>query len=302
MSARCGFVALAGRPNVGKSTLLNHLLGRKLSITSRKPQTTRCNLLGVATQGEVQAIYLDTPGIHRVGAGGGRRGPAKAINRYMVGQALHAVRDANLVVLLIEARGWTQADAAALRELERAAVPCLCAINKIDRLQDKRALLPLIDEVSARSDFSAIVPISALRREGLDALRREMAARLPLGPHLFGADDLTDRPTEFFLSEIVREKIMRRLGDEVPHRVAVEVERFAAAPALAEVDAVVYVERKSQKAIVIGRRGARLKAIGADARADIERLLGQRTMLRLWVKVKAGWSNDAASLQALGYR
>ena len=301
MTTRCGFVALAGRPNVGKSTLLNHLLGRKLSITSRKPQTTRHNLLGIRTRGEAQVVYLDTPGLH-LESGEARRGPAKAINRYMTGQALHALRDANVVVLMIEARGWTDADAAALREVERSAAPCICAINKIDRMRDKRALLPLIDDVRARCDFCAIVPISALRRDGLDALEDEIAARMPNGPHLFAADDVTNRPTEFFLSEIVREKIMRRLGDEVPHRVAVEVERFATDPDVAEVDAVVYVERKSQKAIVIGRGGARLKAIGADARQDIEHLLGRQTMLRLWVKVKAGWSNDAASLQALGYR
>ena len=301
MTTRCGFVALAGRPNVGKSTLLNHLLGRKLSITSRKPQTTRHNLLGIRTRGEAQVVYLDTPGLH-LESGEARRGPTKAINRYMTGQALHALRDANVVVLMIEARGWTDADAAALREVERSAAPCICAINKIDRMRDKRALLPLIDDLRGRCGFCAIVPISALRRDGLDALEGEIAARMPNGPHLFAADDVTNRPTEFFLSEIVREKIMRRLGDEVPHRVAVEVERFATEPEVAEVDAVVYVERKSQKAIVIGRGGARLKAIGADARQDIEHLLGRQTMLRLWVKVKAGWSNDAASLQALGYR
>ena len=300
MTSRCGFVVLAGRPNVGKSTLLNHLLGRKLAITSRKPQTTRHNLLGIDTRGAVQVIYQDTPGIHQVGGAGGRRG-GTAINRYMAGQASHAVRDADVVVLLIEARTFTEADAAALRQVERGEAARICAINKIDRLEDRRALLPLIDDVQGRGDFAAIVPISALRRDGLDALTDEIAARLPPGPHLFAADDVTDRPVEFFLGEIVREKIMRRLGDEVPHRVAVEVERFATGPALAEVDAVVFVERSSQKGIVIGRRGQRLKAIGADARRDIEHLLGRQTMLRLWVKVKAGWSNNAASLKALGY-
>lgn len=301
MLSRCGFVALAGRPNVGKSTLLNHLLGRKLAITSRKPQTTRHNLLGIDTRGAVQIIYRDTPGIHRLGAAGpGRGGPA--INRYMVGQATHAVRDADVVVLLIEARAWTAADAAALRRMQRGDAARICAINKIDRLADRRTLLPLIDEVRQRGRFDAIVPISALKRDGLDALVEEISARLPEGPHLFAHDDVTDRPVEFFLGEIVREKIMRRLGDEVPHRVAVEVERFVAGPELAEVDAVVIVERSGQKGIVIGHRGQRLKAIGADARRDIEHLLGCQTMLRLWVKVKAGWSSDAAALKALGYR
>lgn len=300
---RCGFVALAGRPNVGKSTLMNHLLGRKLSITSRKPQTTRHNLLGVDTRGDTQFVYLDTPGIHRpVGASETRPRAGRAINRYMVGQAVRALFDADVVVLLVEARPWTDADGEALEQVARARTPCVCAINKVDRLRDRRALLPIIDDVRRRHGFEAIVPISALRGEALDALADEVAARLPEGPHLFGSDDVTDRPTEFFLAEIIREKIMRRLGDEVPHRVAVGIERFAGPPELAEVDAVIYVERGTQKGIVIGKGGARLKSIGQDARRDIERLLGRRAMVRLWVKVKAGWTNDEAVLRTLGYR
>lgn len=304
-AARCGFVALAGRPNVGKSTLMNHLLGRKLSITSRKPQTTRHNLLGVDTRGDTQFVYLDTPGIHRPlgeGSGVSRQRAGRAINRYMVGQAVRAVFDADVVVLLVEARPWTDADGEALEQVARARTPCVCAINKVDRLGDRRALLPIIDDVRRRHDFEAIVPISALRGEALDALADEVAARLPKGPHLFGSDDVTDRPTEFFLAEIIREKIMRRLGDEVPHRVAVGIERFAGPPELAEVDAVIYVERGTQKGIVIGKGGARLKSIGRDARRDIERLLGRRAMVRLWVKVKAGWTNDETVLRTLGYR
>ena len=302
---RCGFVALAGRPNVGKSTLMNHLLGRKLSITSRKPQTTRHNLLGVDTRGDTQFVYLDTPGIHRPsgeGSGASRPRAGRAINRYMVGQAVRAVFDADVVVLLVEARPWTDADGEALEQVARARTPCVCAINKVDRLRDRRALLPIIDDVRQRHGFEAIVPISALRGEGLDALADEVAGRLPEGPHLFGSEDVTDRPTEFFLAEIIREKIMRRLGDEVPHRVAVGIERFAGPPELAEVDAVIYVERGTQKGIVIGKGGARLKSIGQDARHDIERLLGRRAMVRLWVKVKAGWTNDEAVLRTLGYR
>ena len=301
--ARCGFVALAGRPNVGKSTLMNHLLGRKLSITSRKPQTTRHNLLGVDTRGDTQFVYLDTPGIHRpAGEGATRPRAGRAINRYMVGQAVRALFDADVVVLLVEARQWTDADGEALEQVVRARTPCVCAINKVDRMRDRRALLPIIDDVRRRHGFEAIVPVSALRGEGLDALVDEVAGRLPEGPHLFGSDDVTDRPTEFFLAEIIREKIMRRLGDEVPHRVAVGIERFAGPPELAEVDAVIYVERGTQKGIVIGKGGARLKSIGQDARQDIERLLGRRAMVRLWVKVKAGWTNDEAVLRTLGYR
>ena len=220
----------------------------------------------------------------------------------MAGQAARALFDADVVVLLVEPRRWTDEDDIALAQVARGGARCVCAINKVDRLTDRRRLLPLIDDVRARHAFEAIVPISALKGEGLEALADEVAAHLPAGPHLFNADDVTDRPTEFFLSEIVREKIMRRLGDEVPHRVAVGIERFASKPDLAEVDAVIFVERGTQKGIVIGKGGARLKSIGEDARRDIERLLGRRVMLRLWVKVKAGWTNDEAVLRTLGYR
>ena len=293
-ATRCGFVALAGRPNVGKSTLLNHLLGRKLSITARKPQTTRHSLLGVDTRGGTQVIFLDTPGIHRPGR--------RAMNRYMSGQASSAIRGSDVVVLLIEARRWMPGDELALRRVAEARCPCVCAINKIDRLRDRSSLLPMIDDVRGRHDFEAIVPISALKGEGLDALWTEVSGLLPESEHLFARGDVTDRPTEFFLAEIVREKIVRRLGAEVPHRATVDIERFAAKPHVAEVDAVIYVERASQKGIVIGRGGARLKSIGQDARADIELLLGQRVMLRLWVKVRRGWTDDARVLATLGYR
>lgn len=291
---RCGFAALAGRPNVGKSTLLNHLLGRKLSITARKPQTTRHSLLGIETRAGTQIIFLDTPGIHRQ--------QRRAMNRYMAGQAATAIRESDVVVLLTEARRWTSGDELALRRVADAGSACICAINKIDRLQDRSTLLPMIDDVRGRYDFKAIVPISALKGEGLDALWAEVSDVLPEAEHLFDHGDVTDRPTEFFLAEIVREKIVRRLGAEIPHRATVDIERFATKPHLAEVDAVIYVERTSQKGIVIGRGGARLKSIGQDARADIEMLLGQRVMLRLWVKVRRGWTDDARVLPTLGYR
>ncbi len=293
-TTRCGFAALAGRPNVGKSTLLNHLLGRKLSITARKPQTTRHSLLGIDTRAETQIIFLDTPGIHRR--------DRRAMNRYMSGQATSAIRDSDVVVLLTEARRWTSGDELALRRVADARCACICAINKIDRLRDRSALLPMIDDARGRYDFEAIVPISALKHEGLDALWAEVSSLLPPREHLFAEGDVTDRPTEFFLAEIVREKIVRRLGAEIPHRATVAVERFAAKPHVAEVDAVIYVERASQKGIVIGRGGSRLKSIGQDARADIETLLGQQVMLRLWVKVRRGWTDDARVLATLGYR
>ena len=224
------------------------------------------------------------------------------MNRYMSGQASSAIRGSDVVVLLIEARRWMPGDELALRRVGEAQCACVCAINKIDRLRDRSTLLPMIDDVRARHDFQAIVPISALKGEGLDALWQEVSGLLPEGEHLFARGDVTDRPTEFFLGEIVREKIVRRLGAEIPHRATVAVERFTTKPHLAEVDAVIYVERASQKGIVIGRGGSRLKSIGQDARADIETLLGRRVMLRTWVKVRRGWTDDTRVLATLGYR
>jgi len=291
---RCGFVALVGRPNVGKSTLLNHLLGTKLSITSRKPQTTRHNLVGIHTIGSTQIVYIDTPGIHRA--------QARAMNRYMVSQAFTALRDVDLVILLVEARRWTEADDEVLRQIDKSGSRCICALNKIDRMHGREELLPIIDDVRQRFDFEEIIPISALKSEGLDSLTDEIVRRLPIGEHMFEPGDITDRPTEFFVAEIIREKIMRRLGDEIPHRIAVALERYVVKSHIVEIDGVIYVERKSQKGILIGKRGERLKAIGQDARRDIEELLGERVMLRLWVKIKSGWTNDDASLKVLGYQ
>ncbi len=290
---RFGFVALVGRPNVGKSTLLNHLLGRKLSITSRKPQTTRHALLGLMTEGDVQIAYVDTPGLHVP--------RERAINRFMVSQATSTLRDVDLVVLLIDARGLKSADEFALRAVERANRPTICVINKVDLLGDKTRLLPLIAELDQVGSFEAIIPISALRNEALDTLAREIAERIPEGEHLYLEDQVTDRPAEFVISEMIREKLMRRLGDELPHRTTVVVDRLDQTRAVADVDAVIYVERKSQKSIAIGRGGAMLKSIGEDARRDIEELLGQKAMVRLWVKVDAGWTNSARALARLGY-
>ena len=292
MTTRCGFVALVGRPNVGKSTLLNHVLGTKLSITSRKPQTTRNNLLGIDTRDETQTIYVDTPGIHNA--------QGRAMNRYMVGQALSVLQDVDLIVLLVET-AWTQGDDVVLSHVKTTGVPCVCAINKIDKLAEKEALLPAIDQIRTKHEFEEIVPISALKNSGLEILRDEIAKRLPDGPHHFGSDDVTDRGEQYLVSEIVREKLMRRLGAELPHRSAVQLERLVRKPHIIEVDAVIYVERKSQKGIVIGRGGDRLKSIGRDARRDIEILLGGKVMLRLWVKIKPGWSDSKTSMRILGY-
>ena len=320
VETRCGHVALAGRPNVGKSTLMNHLLGRKLSITSRKPQTTRQALIGVLTRGDAQIVFVDTPGIH-VASG-------RALNRYMVGQAVGSLAGVEMALMLVEASGWHDGDEIVRRRIRDAGVPCICVINKIDRLQRKDRLLPLLDDLSRKHDFEALVPVSALKNLALDDLLDEIVARLPRRAHLFAADEVTDRPLAFLVGEIVREKAMRRLGAELPHQTAVTVDRIVLATeagstndaaasqpdssddtlprtrqaeGCAEVDAVIYVERDTQKRIAIGKGGTMLKSIGEDARKDIEILLGSRAMVRLWVKVDRRWSGRPEALQRFGY-
>ena len=299
---RCGYVGLIGRPNVGKSTLLNHIVGTKLAITSRKPQTTRDNLIGVSVKGDTQMLFVDTPGIHAASD----RKTGRRINRYMVEQAVTALGEVDVVVFLIEASAWVAEDDLVLEHIKRHVdgrkASVICAINKVDRLEHKPSLLPLIDAVRKKHDFDAIVPISALKGHGRDALVEEIASRLPEGPHLFEPDALTDKPVRYHVAEMIREKVLRQLGDEVPHRSAVTIERYVATPDLTEIDAVIYVERNSHKAIVIGKGGSRLKSIGSEARAAIEKLVDNKVMLNLWVKVKPGWSDSDAMLISLGYR
>jgi GTPase len=289
---RCGYVAIVGRPNVGKSTLLNYLLGRKLSITSRKPQTTRHNLLGVHTEGASQIVYVDTPGIHQP--------RSRAMNRMMVRAAVSVLNDVDLVLAIVEARGLTSEDELVLSYLAKLDVPRFCIINKIDLLKDRSRLLPLIDVLAQRQVFDEIVPISALKADGIERLKTLVLDRLPPGPHLFPAEQITDRSERFIVGEIVREKLMRRLGDEVPHRVTVVVEDFKSGR-VTEISAVIYVERESQKGIIIGKDGQRLKEIGIEARHAIEAFLDQKVMLRLWVKVREGWTDSDAALRQFGY-
>ncbi len=289
----CGYVAIVGRPNVGKSTLLNHLVGRKLSITSRKPQTTRHSLLGVDTVDTAQAIYVDTPGIHD---GGGR-----AMNRYMVRTATAALHDVDIAVVVLERLRLGEEDQRVIDLVQAAPGRKLCVINKIDQLEAREQLLPHIARLAGLSVFDEIVPVSALRGTGLDLLKGAVRARLPEGPHLFPADQVTDRSERFIAGEIVREKLMRRLGDELPHRIAVVIENYVVKARVVEIDATIFVERDSQKAIIIGRGGSLLKSVGQDARSDIEALIERKIMLRLWVKVKAGWTNDEPGLARLGF-
>ena len=290
---RCGYVAILGRPNVGKSTLLNVVLRQKISITSRKPQTTRHNLLGIDTDGACQAIYVDTPGIHA--------GATREINRRMVRAAASVVEDVDLIVMLVDRDRWTDEDALVLGHVRRSSTPALAAINKVDLLRGREAVLPVIGRLAGLDAFAEILPISALKRDGIEAFRQTVFARLPEHEHLFAPEVLTDRSERFLAGEIVREKLVRRLGDELPHRTAVIVETFDDAPGLTEIRADIVVERAGQKRIVIGSDGGMLKSIGSDARRDIEKLLGRKVMLHLWVKVRPGWTDDRARLQRMGH-
>ena len=291
---KSGYVALFGRPNVGKSTLLNYLLRQKISITSRKPQTTRVNLLGIDTQDTHQAIYVDTPGIIKK--------TRNTLNRFMVDNAKSLVGDVDLAVLLIEAGKFTEADEHVVSLLKDRPGKTICALTKIDLMKKKTELLPEIEKLGSLDLFEEIVPISALKKDGINEFRDVVFKLLPEGNHLFEENQITDKSEQFIAGELIREKVMRQLGDELPHSAAVSIESFAELDRLTEIRACIHVERESQKKIVIGAKGLRLKRIGSDARRDIEILLDRKVMLRLWVKVDKGWTNQTVGLHRLGYR
>lgn len=290
---RCGYVAIVGRPNVGKSTLLNHLLGQKISITSRKPQTTRHQVLGIKTERQHQIIFVDTPGLHS--------DADKAINRYMNRAASSAIRDVDVIVFVVDRTAWTPEDQMVLEQVQRSGLPAILAINKVDLLADKSQLLPHLQLLAEKADFAAVMPLSALQQHNVAQLEQEILQFLPESEHFFPEDQITDRSQRFLAAEIVREKIMRQLGEELPYAVTVEIEEFAQDAAVLHISAVILVERKGQKKILIGDKGSRLRSIGTDARVDMERLFDSRVMLRLWVKVKSGWSDDERALRSLGY-
>lgn len=291
--SRCGYVAIVGRPNVGKSTLLNHILGQKLAITSRKPQTTRHTLLGIKTEGEVQAIYVDTPGMHKDND--------KALNRYMNRSASAALKDVDVVVFVVDRQRWTDEDQMVLERVKFVSCPVLLVVNKIDRLEDKGELLPHLKWLEEQLPNAEIVPISAQNGQNLETLERLVAERLPENEHFFEEDQLTDRSSRFLAAELVREKVMRQLGAEVPYQVTVEIEQFKQQGRVLHIHALILVERDGQKKIIIGDKGERIKRIGQDARRDMEELFGSKVMLNLWVKVKSGWSDDERALRSLGY-
>lgn len=292
---RCGLVALAGRPNVGKSTLLNYLVGQKLAITSRRPQTTRHKLVGIGTDTRHQILFTDVPGL--------QRRVNKHLDHHMNEVATEALADANIILMLVDRIAWSEADDFVLRKVKQAKTPAFLVINKIDLLRKKGTLLSFIEARRKEAGWQEIVPISALKNIGLLALKAAIVKRLPVSPHLFSADKKTDRSKRFLVSEFIREQIIRQTGDEVPYQTAVEVEGISEdeEKKILHINALVIVAKQGQKAILIGRGGQRLKQIGQRARVALEQLLGRRVMLRLWIKVKANWQDYVINLETSGY-
>lgn len=290
---KCGFVALIGRPNVGKSTLMNHLLKQKISITSRKPQTTRHRILGINTTEAGQIIYMDTPGMHDSGK--------RALNRYLNRTADTSLLGVDVIVWLIDGLSWHDYDEIIFKKLEQADLPVILAVNKVDKVKDKDEILAFFAEAQHRYPFKHLMPISALKGINLEQLESSIMELLPEGGLIYPEDQITDRPERFLCAEIIREKLTRRLGDELPYALTVEVERYEEKPEISKIYAIIWVERLTQKSIVIGRKGELLKKIGTDARHDIEKLIGQKAYLQLWVKVKKGWSDNERALQSLGF-
>ncbi|GAD78563.1 GTPase Era [Vibrio ezurae] len=291
----CGFIAIVGRPNVGKSTLLNHILGQKISITSRKPQTTRHRIMGVDTDGDYQAIFVDTPGLHIE--------EKRAINRLMNRAANSSLSDVNLVFFLVDGTHWTADDDMVLNKLKAANFPVVLCVNKVDKVQDRNLVMQHMQEMTEKMDFVDIVPISAKLGKNTDVLRKHVRDFLPKATHHFPEEYVTDRSQRFMASEIVREKLMRFTGDELPYSVTVEVERFDYNPDNDgfHINALILVERSGQKKMVIGKGGEKIKTIGREARLDMEELFGRKVYLETWVKVKSGWADDERALRSLGY-
>ena len=292
-SHRCGYIAIVGRPNVGKSTLLNRILGQKLSITSRKPQTTRHQILGIKTTPDYQAIFVDTPGLHRQQRG--------ALNRYMNQTASSVIQDVDVVLWLVDVVRWTAEDDRVLKLVQKAPAEYIVALNKIDRLQRRDDLLPLLTATQDKVPDAELVPVCARNGDNVDHLVQTVVERLPVAPAQFPDDQLTDRSSRFVASEFIREQLVTRLGEEVPYRLSVEIEYFAEHERHIDIGAIIWVERDSQKGIVVGKQGRVMKAVGSEARQALSELFDMPVNVRLWTKVKPGWSNDQNALKSLGY-
>lgn len=293
LAKRCGYVAIVGRPNVGKSTLLNYILGMKLSITSRKPQTTRHQILGVKTETNVQCIYVDTPGIHQ------RRGTA--INKYMNRAATSVLNDVDIILMVVQAGQWTEEDQLIIEKLRTTKCPVVLVVNKIDKLDNKKQLLPIIQDLSSKYDFSEIIPVAALNGVNVPILEEKIVPLLPENEHIYSDEQVTDRSMRFLASEIIREKLIRELGQELPYTSAVVIDKYEEDKDIVRIHATIFVESAGQKSIIIGKKGARLKSIGTNARKDISKMVDSKVYLNLWVKVREGWSNDEQALRGLGY-
>ncbi len=289
---RCGFVAIVGRPNVGKSTLLNHLIGQKVSITSHKAQTTRHRITGILTEGQTQFVFIDTPGFQTAHANALNRGLNRVVHNSML--------DVNVVLFVIEARHFDERDRQVLRLLPDD-LPVILVINKVDYVTDKKELLPFIDNLSKEREFSAIVPVSAKHNQQLDALLEVIRPYLPLSDAIYPEDEITDRSERFLASELLREKVFRFTGDELPYSCSVVIEQYKQEGSLRRIHAAILVDKESHKAILIGKNGVKLKEIASQARLDMEKLFDGKVFLEVFVKVKSGWADNARMLKSLGY-
>ena len=291
---RCGYVAIVGRPNVGKSTLLNHLVGQKISITSRKPQTTRHRMLGILTKYDTQVVFVDTPGLHV--------DEKKAINRYMNRAASSSISDVDLVIFIVDGTIWNDDDALVLEKLQHSKAPVILLVNKVDKIDDKENLLPHLDWLSKQYAFSDIFPASALKGTNVETLQKQILGAMPASEFIYPEDYVTDRSMRFLAAEAVREKLIRQLGNELPYSMTVDIEKFETdEKGIMHISAVILVERDGQKRIVIGKGGQRLKQVGQDARLDLQKLFDSKIFLQLWVKVKDGWADDEKALRSLGF-
>ncbi|MDO9476646.1 MAG: GTPase Era [Pseudohongiella sp.] len=290
-TTRCGFIAIVGRPNVGKSTLLNHLLEQKISITSRKPQTTRHRITGIKTEGDVQFVYVDTPGLHK--------DQKRALNRVMNATVAEVLKDVDVVLFVVERLVFNEEDEMVLQAMEKLSVPVLLLINKCDQIENRERLLPHIQKIASKRNFAEVIPIAVLSGHNLDTVQTCVAKYLPEGPFMFPEDQITDRSSKFLAAELIREKITRQLGDELPYEVNVEIEKFSVEGHVIHIHGLILVDKPGQKQIIIGHEGERLKTIGKAARLDMEIAFDSKVMLNLWVKVKSGWADDERALQSL---
>jgi len=292
--SRSGYVAIVGKPNVGKSTLLNHLVGQKISITSRKPQTTRHRITGILTEAQTQIVFVDTPGMHQ--------DEKRTLNRYMNRAAGSSLQDVDVILALVDGTSWNEDDELVIKNLASAGAPVALVVNKVDKIVSKESLLPHLQELSALFDFEQVFPLSALKGTNVDELKQYLIAKMPQSEFIYPEDYVTDRSMRFMAAELVREKLMRQLGNELPYATTVNVEQYEVDKrGLVSISCVIMVERNGQKQIVIGKKGQRIKQIGQQAREELQDLLKAKVYLQLWVKVKQGWADDERALKSMGF-